>query len=82
MNPSSRTIETTEASFAGSRRGQACADDSGLRRQVESMLADVDQPIVVDRPVGEAIADLMDDDTPVVVGTESGPYRVESLEDV
>ena len=46
------------------------------------MLADVDQPIVVDRPVGEAIADLMDDDAPVVVGTEFGPYRVESLEDV
>ncbi len=58
---------------------EACADDSDLRRQVESMLADVDQPVVIDRPVDEAIADLMDDDTPVVVGTQFGPYRVESL---
>src|SRR5262245_22988082 len=59
--------------------GEACADDSDLRHQVESMLADVDQPVVIDRPVDEAIADLMDDDTPAVVGTEFGPYRVESL---
>ena len=58
---------------------EACADDSDLRRQVESMLADVDQPVVIDRPVDEAIADLMDDDTPVVVGAQFGPYRVESL---
>ena len=58
---------------------EACADDSNLRREVESMLANVDQPMVVDRPVDEAIADLMDDDRPVVVGRQFGPYRVESL---
>ena len=58
---------------------EACTDDSDLRRQVESMLADVDQPVVVDRPVDEAIADLMDDDRPVVIGRQIGPYRVESL---
>ena len=43
------------------------------------MLADVDRPMVIDRPVGEAIADLMDDDRPVVIGGQFGPYRVESL---
>src|SRR5262245_33696173 len=58
---------------------EACADDPTLQRQVESMLADVDQPVVIDRPVDEAIADLMDDDRPVVVGAQFGPYRVESL---
>ena len=58
---------------------EACADDLALQRQVESMLADVDQPMVIDRPVDEAIADLMDDDTPVVIGAQFGPYRVESL---
>jgi serine/threonine-protein kinase len=58
---------------------EACADDPALQRQVESMLADVDQPVMIDRPVDEAIADLMRDDTPVVVGTQFGPYRVESL---
>ena len=39
----------------------------------------VDQPVVIDRPVDEAIADLIEDDTPVVVGAQFGPYRVESL---
>ena len=58
---------------------EACADDSALRHEVESMLADVDRPVVIDRPVEEAIADLMDDDTPVMVGAQFGPYRVESL---
>jgi len=58
---------------------EACSDDAVLQRQVESMLTAVDQPVVIDWPVGEAIADLLDDDTPVVVGTQLGPYRVESL---
>jgi serine/threonine protein kinase len=58
---------------------EACADDSDLQRQVESMLADVDQPVMIDRPVDEAIAELMGDHTPVVVGAQFGPYRVESL---
>jgi serine/threonine-protein kinase len=58
---------------------EVCADDPALQRQVESMLADVNQTVMIDRPVDEAIADLMDDDTRVVVGTQFGPYRVESL---
>ena len=58
---------------------EACADDSALRREVESMLADVDQPVLIDRPVDEAIADLMGNDTPVVDGAQFGPYRIESL---
>jgi serine/threonine protein kinase len=58
---------------------EACADDPALQCQVESMLADVEQTVMIDRPVDEAIADLMGDDTPVVVGAQFGPYRVESL---
>ena len=58
---------------------EACADDLALRREVESMLADVDQPVMIDRPVDEAIADLMGNDTPVVDGAQFGPYRMESL---
>ena len=34
---------------------------------------------MIDRPVGEAIADVLGDDRSVVVGTQLGPYRVESL---
>jgi serine/threonine-protein kinase len=58
---------------------EACADDHDLRQQVESMLSDVDSPVVIDRPIDEAIANLLDDDTPVIVGAEFGPYRVDSL---
>jgi eukaryotic-like serine/threonine-protein kinase len=58
---------------------QACADDEDLRRQVEAMLADADHPMVIDRPVEEAIVLLIDDDPPLMVGTQFGPYRVESL---
>lgn len=58
---------------------EACAGDARLRREVESMLADVDRPVVIDRPVDEAIAELMGDDTPVVIGAQFGPYRVEAL---
>jgi serine/threonine-protein kinase len=43
------------------------------------MLADVDQPVVIDRPIDEAIADLMGDDTRVLAGTQFGRYHVESL---
>lgn len=57
----------------------ACAEDPVLQGRVESMLADADHPVVIDRPVDEVIADLIGDDTPVVAGTQFGPYRVESL---
>ena len=58
---------------------EACANDPDLRQQVELMLAEVDRPVVIDRPVGEAIADLLDDDRASMVGVQLGPYRVESL---
>jgi eukaryotic-like serine/threonine-protein kinase len=57
----------------------ACADDSDLRHQIESMLAEVDRPMVIDRPVGETVAELLDDDSARMVGARLGPYRVESL---
>ena len=61
---------------------QACAGDPDLRHQVESLLAEADRPVapvVIDRPVGELIAELLTDDGGLVVGTRLGPYRIESL---
>jgi serine/threonine-protein kinase len=57
---------------------EACGDDADLRHEVESMLADVEGPTLLDRPVDEVIAELMTDDT-VVIGTRFGPYQMESL---
>jgi eukaryotic-like serine/threonine-protein kinase len=58
---------------------EACADDPDVRHQVETMLAEIDRPAIIDRPLGETIAELLDDESPEVVGTQLGPYRVESL---
>src|SRR5687767_9104567 len=58
---------------------KACADDPEICRQVEAMLADVEQSIVIDRPVGEAVGELLDERTMVAAGTRFGPYQVESL---
>jgi serine/threonine-protein kinase len=56
-----------------------CAGDPDLQQQVEAMLAVVDRPVVCDRPLGEAIVDLLDDDGPLVIGTQLGPYQMEAL---
>ena len=59
---------------------EGCGDDLDVRSQVESMLAEVDRPMVIDRPLGEAITGILDDDdSAVAVGAQLGPYRVESL---
>jgi serine/threonine-protein kinase len=58
---------------------EACADDPDVRHQVELMLAEVDRPMVIDQPVGEVIAEFLADDRASMVGSQLGPYRVESL---
>jgi eukaryotic-like serine/threonine-protein kinase len=61
---------------------QACAGDEDLRRQVDALLTEADRPerpVVIDRPVGEIVADLLADNDAVVVGTQLGAYRIESL---
>src|SRR5688572_13504587 len=61
---------------------QACAGDADLRRQVDALLAEADRPepaVVIDRPVGEIVADLLADNDAVVAGTQLGAYRIESL---
>jgi hypothetical protein len=58
---------------------EACGDDVELRGVVDEMLADIDRPVIIDRPVGEAAADLLGDNSPGMVGTQIGPYRIESL---
>jgi len=60
----------------------ACADDSALRREVESLLA---QPPggMIDAPVGVLVAELMTPATPrLAPGSSVGPYRIEKLLDV
>src|SRR5438093_5709470 len=61
---------------------RACAHDSTLRREVESLLA---QPPagVIDAPVGALVAELVTPPAPrLVPGSSVGPYRIERLLDV
>jgi serine/threonine protein kinase len=56
-----------------------CGDDPELCQQVEAMLADAERSLVIDRPVGEAVGQIFDDEPMVAAGTRFGPYQVESL---
>ena len=60
---------------------QACAGDRDLCRQVEALLAEAQHPqaLPIDEPVGAAIADLLAEEDEALVGTQFGPYRIESL---
>ncbi len=58
---------------------EACEGDADLRQQVEAMLVEVERPALIDFPVGEAVAELLGDDSAVVIGTRLGPYQVDSL---
>jgi serine/threonine-protein kinase len=84
-SPSDRVVSVFEAAVLRDPADRlafvrdACADDPDVCRQVEAMLGGVDDPVMVDRPVGEAIADLFGDDNMVSSGTRFGPYQVESL---
>jgi serine/threonine protein kinase len=57
----------------------ACAGDSSLRQEVESLLATDGADALVDQPAMDIAAELLDDGSPLAPGTELGPYRIESL---
>src|SRR3954451_25232310 len=60
---------------------EACAGHRELHSQVEALLADArdPQPLAIDQPVAEFIADLLAETGAVVAGAQIGPYRIESL---
>ena len=57
----------------------SCANDDGLRREVESLLRQDDASVVLDRPVWQTAAPLFDDSFSLGPGTTLGPYRIETL---
>lgn len=58
---------------------EMCAGDAALRLEVDALLAQDDAVVVVDRPVSQLAAELLDADVELAPGTLLGPYRVESL---
>jgi serine/threonine-protein kinase len=55
----------------------SCADEPEIRKAVESMLAEIDRPQLIDRPALESVADLLASET--LIGAQIGSYRIESL---
>ena len=58
---------------------EACRDDSDLRREVESLLAQEHTMVVVDRDMLAVAAVVLDGGSRLKPGTCLGPYRVDAL---
>ena len=62
----------------GAFLAEASAGDEELRREVESLLAYDDAPVLIDRPMLEAAAAVLgDEETTLAVGKQFGPYRID-----
>jgi len=58
---------------------RTCGGDELLRREVRRMLAQVSSPAFVDQPAWEGFAELVDEDAEPAIGSQLGPYRLESV---
>jgi serine/threonine protein kinase/Tol biopolymer transport system component len=56
-----------------------CGGEPGLREEVDAMLAAIERPLVIDDPVNAVAADLLLESGAAAVGSQLGPYRIESL---
>jgi eukaryotic-like serine/threonine-protein kinase len=57
----------------------ACVDDDELRREVESLLGHDEASVLIDRPMAEMAAAVLDVGPALEPGTEIGPYRIDRL---
>jgi serine/threonine-protein kinase len=58
---------------------EACRDDSDLRREVESLLAQEHKPLVVDQEMLAVAAVVLEGVSRLEPGTAVGPYRVDAF---
>jgi serine/threonine protein kinase/Tol biopolymer transport system component len=58
---------------------ETCRDDADLRREVESLLAQENTPVVIDRDVGPVAAAVLEGIWRLQPGFALGSYRVEAL---
>ena len=58
---------------------QASAGDDELRREVESLLSQDSAPPVIDRPLPDVAAPVLDEQPDLRPGTQLGPYRIDHL---
>ena len=58
---------------------QATAGDEELRREVESLLAHDSTAILIERPMIETAAAVLDEPSDLARGFQLGPYRIEDI---
>ncbi len=58
---------------------QACGGDLEMRRELETLLAQEQAPGLMDRPMWDAAAQLLDDAPALAPGTVLGPYEIDRL---
>ena len=63
----------------GAYLSSSCGGDDELRREVESLLAQAAKAVVIDAPVWEAAAGVLDDNPAMQRGSRIGPYEVAAL---
>src|SRR5262245_48312478 len=68
-----------EPAARGAFLAQACRDDSALRREVESLLAQDQAAVLVDHPVDVAAAAVLGDAPALQPNAHVGPYVIEGL---
>ena len=57
----------------------ACGDDQELQREVESLLANTEAPVLIDSSVWDLADDLLPGEVGLAPGTHVGPYRIEGV---
>ena len=57
----------------------ACGDDQELQREVESLLANTEAPVLIDSSVWDLADDLLPGEVGLAPGARVGPYRIEGV---
>src|SRR5579883_1905551 len=68
-----QSVMDCEPHLRSARLASICQGDEDLLREVESLLALNDLPVLVDEPAWHVCAELLENDSPVAVGTMLGP---------
>jgi serine/threonine protein kinase len=58
---------------------EICGDDVALRRELETLLAQNDQPGLIDRPIWNVASELIEPAPGLAAGTALGPYQIDRL---
>jgi len=58
---------------------EICGDDVALRRELETLLAQNDQPGLMDRPIWNVASELIEPAPGLAAGTALGPYQIDRL---